>query len=168
MVSSSLWGKMYPFHICDACRVLQNRLWVMAHMVYRCCCGEYRKMKIASYHGFQSCLVLYKSIRHMYNKSNIAMSPNTHTHTHTFKYVRTKSSAMWRSHSQIEQGHKGKAEKLSAMKSYHLPRCEVSSTLAPLLIKYCMVGMDPLMRVSSVMVESFRGTFKSHRTSTLE
>ena len=43
----------------------------------------------------------------------------------------------------------------------------MSSTFAPLLIKYCMVGTDPLIRVSSVMVEPWRGTFKSHRTSTL-
>ena len=49
----------------------------------------------------------------------------------------------------------------------YLPKCDVNNTFAPLLIRYSMVGIDPLIRVSSVISAPFRGTFKSHRTKTL-
>ncbi len=47
------------------------------------------------------------------------------------------------------------------------PKCELRATRAPFSIKYLMVGILDLIRVSSVIVFPSRGTFKSQRTRTL-
>ena len=46
------------------------------------------------------------------------------------------------------------------------PKCEQRITLAPLFIKYCIVGNAPFNLFSSVITPSFSGTLKSHLTKT--
>lgn len=55
---------------------------------------------------------------------------------------------------------------LSSGPSLGRPRCEERSTLAPLSIRYLIVGTDARMRVSSVIVLPSSGTLRSQRTST--
>lgn len=61
----------------------------------------------------------------------------------------------------------GANENLASNPPFGLPKCDERMTLAPLLVKYLMVGMAPLMRVSSVITPFSRGTLKSARTKTL-
>merc|ERR1719261_25379 len=62
----------------------------------------------------------------------------------------------------------GFRENFSSGPSLGRPRWEHASTLAPLLQRYSIVGIEAVMRVSSVISRSaFRGTFRSHRISTV-
>ena len=60
-------------------------------------------------------------------------------------------------------------ENLASYPPLGRPRCEDKRTFAPLLVRYLIVGMAPLMRVSSVIlpVPFSNGTLKSARTKTL-
>mmetsp|Transcript_25367 Transcript_25367/g.78092 ORF Transcript_25367/g.78092 Transcript_25367/m.78092 type:complete len:202 (+) Transcript_25367:568-1173(+) len=61
----------------------------------------------------------------------------------------------------------GISENFSLDPFFGRPKCEQTVTLAPLLQRYSIVGMEAVMRVTSVISRSaFRGTLRSQRMST--
>ena len=59
----------------------------------------------------------------------------------------------------------GFIEYFSFTSPFGLPKCEQSTTFAPLSSKYLIVGSAALILVSSVISPSFNGTLKSQRTN---
>ena len=82
--------------------------------------------------------------------------------------MQSETSATGWPRSSARRGVMGARENFASKPPLGLPKWEERITLAPLLVKYLMVGIAPLIRVSSVITPFSRGTLKSARTKTLQ
>ena len=81
--------------------------------------------------------------------------------------MQSETSATGWPRSSDRRGVMGASENFASNPPFGLPKCDERMTFAPLLVKYLIVGIAPLIRVSSVITPFSRGTLKSARTNTL-